>query len=199
MHRAILTCFLLGACAATATAPPAAEPSAPAGIEALVLHPPYAEYFTCSEHYEGQLSGLGDALGADCSIVEGGSTRRGDGARNEDYYGWNKEVLAPFDAIVERVRVNDVVNTPGTMGSTPSAMVVFRRADDVRVTYAHIQAILVREGDSVSAGQPFARVGNNGYARGPHTHIGAWRDETPLQIRWDLRAMAEVRRRQRGS
>ena len=40
------------------------------------------------------------------------------------------------------------------------------------------------------AGQVVARVGNNGYGRSPHIHIGAWKGENPYQIRWDLRSNA---------
>jgi hypothetical protein len=170
-----------------------APPRTEAAIEAVTLFPLYAEYFTCAEHYAGELPSIGDALGSDCSIVNGGSSHRGEGTRNEDYYGWNKPVLTPFDGIVEAVYVNPVVNQPGTMGTSKSSGVTFMRADGVHALYGHVQAITVKPGDHVVAGQPFAVVGNNGYATGPHTHVGAWRNHTPLQIRWDLAAMATLR------
>ena len=37
--------------------------------------------------------------------------------------------------------------------------------------YAHAQAILVKEGDRVSRGQPIARVGSSGRSTGPHLHF----------------------------
>jgi murein DD-endopeptidase MepM/ murein hydrolase activator NlpD len=86
-----------------------------------------------------------------------------------------------------------VVNVPGAMGTSRSSSVTFARSDGVHVMYGHVQDIAVQHGDRVTAGQPFARVGNNGFANGPHSHIGAWRDKTPLQIRWDLAAMATSR------
>jgi hypothetical protein len=162
-------------------------------VDAVTLYPLFAEYYTCAEHYLGQLPGLGDALGADCSIVVDGSNHQGSGERNEDYYGWNKPVLAPFDGVVESVFINPVVNQPGTMGTSRSSSVTFLRSDGVRVLYGHVQDVTVSAGDHVTAGQPFARVGNNGFATGPHTHVGAWRDNTPLQIRWDLAGMAQLR------
>ena len=60
-----------------------------------------------------QLKSLGDALGSDCVIasVTAGPLRRwpafyrDDGRRNEDWYGWNASVLAPFDGIVDSVHI----------------------------------------------------------------------------------------------
>lgn len=37
--------------------------------------------------------------------------------------------------------------------------------------YGHCSALLVNEGDSVSAGQPIALVGETGHATGPHLHF----------------------------
>lgn len=70
----------------------------------------------------------------------------------------------------------------------------YGRADGVRVLYAHVRDVVVRVGDRVRAGQRVARVGNNGPAWFPHTHVGAWRGTTPLQVRFDLRAMGSMSR-----
>ena len=99
-------------------------------------------------------------------------------------------MLAPFDATVAAVRLNPVINEPGRLGRPPASFIVFERADGMRVIYAHVQDVQVAQGDAVRAGQVVARVGNDGYARSPHIHIGAWRGETPYQIRWDLRRVA---------
>jgi murein DD-endopeptidase MepM/ murein hydrolase activator NlpD len=60
------------------------------------------------------------------------------------------------------------------------------------VLVAHVTDVTVRVGDLVDAGAPVAKMGNNGFGRNPHIHVGAWRDETPLQIRFDLRAAANL-------
>lgn len=174
----------------------------PDSIAAVVIHPPLRQHFVCLEHPAGQLTNLGDALGTDCLAValSAGPTGRwpafyrGTGARNEEWYGWNQAVLAPFDGVVDSVHMNSVVNRPGHLGKARASVIVFRRADKVRVLYAHVQAISVAPGDSVRAGQPVARVGNNGPAVMPHTHVAAWRGREPLQIRFDLRAMARLSR-----
>jgi murein DD-endopeptidase MepM/ murein hydrolase activator NlpD len=219
--------ILFGACLALATvhpafaaeapaqtaAPPAAAqvpPRAPAldgsrPIEEVLLHPLFAADYACSEHFEGQLPYLGDALGSDC-MVQGGLTGdessgysrayRTDGRRNEDWYGWREPVLAPIDGKIERLNINPVVNEPGKMGTPPASFIIIAREDGTHVIVAHIAEPVVKVGDSVRAGQRIAVVGNNGFARAPHIHIGAWRDKTPLQVRFDLRAMAALRKKE---
>jgi hypothetical protein len=192
------TIWIAAALFAASAAPAAAQGRAvtPEIIETVTLHALHREYFACGEHRDGELEYLGDALGTDCVIhgglqegVEGGFVRafRTDGSRNEDWYGWNAEVLAPFDATVAAVRENPVTNEPGRLGRPPASFIVFERADGARVIYAHVQDVQVAQGETVRAGQVVARVGNNGYARSPHIHVGAWKGETPYQIRWDLR------------
>ena len=113
-------------------------------------------------------------------------------ARNEDWYGWGAEVLAPLDAAVERVSVNPVTNVPGRHSGGRASVVVFRREDGARVMYGHVAQVEVQPGDLVRVGQRIARVGNNGSCWHPHIHVGAWQEETPLQIRFDLRAMGRL-------
>lgn len=190
--------FMLGT-TAQAAEPDRTEVDATAPIEAVTIHRPYTGFFSCSEHYAGELPYLGDNLGSDCTVIsalapgedeDGWFARpyRTDGKRNEDWYGWGVPVLAPFDGKIEEVHVNPLTNTPGTINPKPASRIVFSRDDGTRVLYAHLADIRVHKGDEVRAGQPVAKVGNNGYARAPHIHIGAWRGKTPLQIRFDLRS-----------
>lgn len=181
----------------TVAAIAAAVSLAPAAETGQVLaHPPVDGSYQCSEHPEGQLPALGDALGTDCIVtelveVEGRTWSRawrGEGLENEDWFGWRESVLAPCDCEVVRVNVNPVVNQPGILGEPPASFVVFRAPDGTHLLYAHVREVEVEAGDRVRRGEPFARIGNNGFGRSPHLHIGAWRDGEPLQIRWDLRA-----------
>jgi murein DD-endopeptidase MepM/ murein hydrolase activator NlpD len=169
-------------------------------IEQIELSPLYRSSFTCTEHFEGQLDYAGDALGTDCLIIGGideegnGFSRvyRTDGRTNADWYGWGADVLAPFDGAVEAVLPNKTVNEPGTLGKPPAGMIRFQRADGTLVVYGHVADVLVKPGDEVKAGQVVAKVGNNGFSRSPHIHVGAYRGDVPLQIRWDLRAMGKL-------
>jgi hypothetical protein len=167
------------------------------GVRAVLAHPLFDGFFTCSEHFAGQFEALGDALGADCMAerleeIDGRffpRTYRGLGHENEDWYGWNQAVLAPCRGEVMRLHINPVTNRPGTAGRPPASSITVHCEDGTHFVYAHIQAPAVAVGDRVTAGQKLARVGNNGYGRVPHIHVGAWIGTTPLQIRWDQTKM----------
>jgi hypothetical protein len=165
-------------------------------IEEVLLHPTHNRFFITGEHPEGQLEHIGDAIGRDTIIVKwvNGWTRmyKNDGQRNEDWYGWRQDVLAPYDGIVESVRENTKVNQPGEHQADKAGCITFLRNDGVRVAYGHVMDVIVNEGDTVKAGQAVAKVGNNGTSWNPHIHIGAWHGQTPLQIRFDLEAMGKL-------
>lgn len=185
-------------CAPTATIKPQAKPT-PLGV--LEIHPIFIDLFTTTEHHDGQLSSLGDALGSDCVIQELVNedertwlrAYKGEGAQNEDWYGWRRPVLAPIDGEVIKLNINPTTNTPGAMTPGIASYLLIKRDDGVHVMLAHVREPSVKVGDKVIAGQQIARMGNNGYSRHPHIHLGAWRDKTPLQLRFDLKALAKLR------
>jgi hypothetical protein len=182
-------------------------------IESVVVHPPVRAPFQCSEHALGAEGHVPDALGSDCVVTRraGGpkgnlnAMYSGDGTRNEDWYGWREPLLAPCDGVVTIVSLNPETTVPGEFGEGRSSAMLFRCGaeadpDAVQVAYIHVREVVVSEGDSVRAGQPVARIGNNGSSYNPHVHIGAFRgelfsdDAVPLQIRMDLAAMGGVDR-----
>lgn len=195
---ATLGAFAFGACA---TPPAARVDTDPSSIDAVVVHPIFDTWFFTNEHWAGQLGELGDALGSDVFVAElveesGRSwlrTYSGDGTRNEDWFGWRREVLAPIAGEVVRVHLNPITNDPGTWTPGMASFVILRGPDGTHVAVAHLQEIRVQEGDRLEAGQPLGLMGNNGNSRHPHIHLGAWRDNRPLQIRFDLAAMAKLR------
>ena len=115
------------------------------------------------------------------------------GLINEEWYGWQESLLAPCDGIVASTSTNPATNEPGILPTReelePASKIVFECPDEVNVVYAHVRNVSVEAGETVKAGIAVAEIGNNGYSTSPHVHIGAWRDETPLQIRFDLRLM----------
>lgn len=164
----------------------------------ILLGPIYKERHFCSEHSATSWD-LGDSLGTDCMIVSGwgqGFPRfyRTNGERNEDWYGWHADVLAPIDGKVVGVFVNGVENTPGTFGKGQASAIQIMTHKNQIVILVHVTNIRVAPGEAVKEGQVIAQVGNSGIADAPHTHVGAYDLETdlPLQIRWDLAKQARL-------
>jgi hypothetical protein len=190
MRHAILVLTLATSSASSAV-------RTPGDIESVLAHPPFASYYVCGEHHQGQLPYLGDDLGTDCMVAElvtvndrtWSRTYVGDGMTNEQWFSWNATLHAPCECEVVKIHLNPVENAPGQLGKPPASSIVFKRADGVHILYAHIQEPVVAVGDKVTYGQPVAKVGNNGYGRNPHVHVGAWRDGKALQLRWDLANM----------
>jgi hypothetical protein len=165
-------------------------------IQSVTLHPIFNRRFVLMEHPERELPYLGNALGCDCMVVRFRDGRislhDGDGTRNEHWHGWQADVLAPFDGVVESVHVCPATNAPGHPSQGQPGSIVFVRDDGIRVLYGHVDQLEVQPGDMVIAGQRVARAGNNGYSWYPHIHVGAWLNEAPLQIRFDLRALGRL-------
>lgn len=169
--------------------------------QTVLIHPPVdasGARFSLStrEHtYRSQLR-LGDQLARDFTLMRVGSDgiprayEPGTaGKENEDWFGWRRDVLAPFDGTVTRVEAPDTANTPGTMNREAQPGLIFFETDEgTTVIYVHVREIEVEEGQRVPTGAVVAKVGNNATSRAPHVHVGAWKDETPLQIQVDLYA-----------
>jgi hypothetical protein len=174
-----------------------APPAPSTEIGQVLAHPLFEQMYVCSEHAAGQLPHPGDDLGQDCMIMsfDEGDTAvfyklyRTDGASNEDWYGWNRPVRSPCDCEVVQVAGNDVTNLPGKPHKSRAAGLVLESSDGTMFALGHLQGIVVAEGATLKRGDRVGFVGNNGYARAPHVHIGAWRGDQALQIRWDQRAI----------
>jgi hypothetical protein len=182
---------------ALATSSASATDHSPSDIEFVLAHSPFDSYYVCGEHHQGELAYLGDDLGTDCMVSKlvtvddrtWARTYEGDGLRNEQWFSWRATLLAPCECEVVKIHLNPVQNEPGKLGQPPASSMVFKRSDGVHILYAHIQEPAVAVGDKVAYGQPVAKVGNNGYGRNPHVHVGAWRDGKAIQLRWDLANM----------
>jgi murein DD-endopeptidase MepM/ murein hydrolase activator NlpD len=84
-------------------------------------------------------------------------------------YHTGVDFLAPTGTSVKAVEAGQVV-TAGWGGSY-GYQVVIRHADGRYSQYAHLSAIAVRAGQSVSTGQRIGRSGATGNATGPHLHF----------------------------
>jgi hypothetical protein len=114
----------------------------------------------------------------DLLVADNGKTCRGDGARCEDFLCFGLSVLAPADGKVIAI-LDGMPDQPiGVLGGMPAGgnQIVIEVKDNGQSQYlflCHLQrgSILVKEGDSVTHGQPLAKVGNSGNTSEPHLHI----------------------------
>jgi len=105
---------------------------------------------------------------------EQGKSYKNEGARNEDYYAFGREILAPADGVVTDVIEGVRDNQPGSMNPYSAVgNAVFVRHRDYEVSvFAHFQqgSIRVKVGDAVKAGQVLGLCGNSGNSSEPHLH-----------------------------
>lgn len=111
----------------------------------------------------------------DILIWNDGGTFQGDGTRNEDYWAWGQEVLAPAAGTVVAAFDELADNTPGSLNpSQPLGNhVAIETADGEYLFLAHLQegSIHVAEDDRVEAGAVIGLTGNSGNSSEPHLHI----------------------------
>lgn len=122
----------------------------------------------------------------DLLIWKDGSTHEGDGSRNEQYYVWGQQVLAPANGKVVEVLNDQPDQKPGVplSQSNPAAFkklhpagnhVVLRTAAGEFIYLAHMQkgSVRVSVGGEVRSGDVLGLVGNSGNTSEPHLHIHA--------------------------
>lgn len=107
-------------------------------------------------------------------VGEDGKTQRGEATRNEDYYAFGREILAPADGTVIEVIEGIRDNTPGSMNpysAVGNCVTIQHREDEVSVL-AHFKqgSIVVKVGDKVKRGQLLGKCGNSGNSSEPHLH-----------------------------
>lgn len=107
-------------------------------------------------------------------VGESGKTKQGDGSRNEDFYAFGREVLAPADGTVIEVIEGVRDNTPGSMNpySAVGNCVVIQHLEGEVSVLAHFKqgSIVVKRGDNVKRGQLLGKCGNSGNSSEPHLH-----------------------------
>lgn len=106
---------------------------------------------------------------------EKGSSFKTNGLKNEDYYAFGKELIAPCDG--EIVLVVDGVkdNNPGEMNPAyvPGNTVIIKTINDEYLFFAHFKqnTIRVAQGQKVKQGDLLGLCGNSGNSTEPHLHF----------------------------
>ena len=104
-----------------------------------------------------------------------GKTHKGDGTKNEDYYAFGQEIVAPAAGTVVYAVDGVHDNKPGEMNRmfVPGNIVVIRHSDGEYSLFAHFKqnSIRVKFGDKVTPGQIIGLCGNSGNSSEPHLHF----------------------------
>ncbi|SED86163.1 Murein DD-endopeptidase MepM and murein hydrolase activator NlpD, contain LysM domain [Rhizobiales bacterium GAS191] len=105
------------------------------------------------------------------------------GARRDPFgMGWalhaGVDLRAEEGSIVRATAAGKIVNAAYTGGY--GNMVEIEHSQGVSTRYGHLSAILVSDGQNVSAGTPIGRVGSTGRSTGPHLHYETRIDNDPV-------------------
>lgn len=105
---------------------------------------------------------------------EGKSFKR-NGKKNEDYYVFGKEIIAPLDGDVVDVLDGVHDNVPGKFNRSEVAgnYIVLKAAENEYLFFAHFKqgSVRVKKGDKVKQGQVLGQCGNSGNSSEPHLHF----------------------------
>ncbi len=108
-------------------------------------------------------------------IDANGKTHKGDGSKNEDYYAFGQEIVAPADGVVSYVVDGVHDNKPGEMNRmfVPGNLIVIKHSESEYSLFAHFKqnSIRVKVGDKVTRGQTLGLCGNSGNSSEAHLHF----------------------------
>lgn len=111
----------------------------------------------------------------DILMVANGTSYEGDPKKNESYFAFGKEIIAPCDARVARVVTGVHDNIP--MELNPQQLtgntVVLETDNGEFILFAHLKdgSIVVEEGQDVRQGELLGQCGNSGNTTEPHLHL----------------------------
>jgi hypothetical protein len=111
----------------------------------------------------------------DILMVANGASYEGDQTKNESYFIFGKEIIAPCDAKVVKVIDRVMDNIPGEVNrvNLTGNTIVLETQRKEYILFGHLKSnsILVQEGDLVKQGQVIAQCGNSGNTTQAHLHL----------------------------
>lgn len=111
----------------------------------------------------------------DILMVKDGSSHTGDSKKNENYFVFGQDIIAPCDAKVVKVITGVYDNIPGEMNREQllGNAIVLETNQKEYVLFAHLKqgSVLVKEGDLLKQGQAMAQCGNSGNSTEAHLHL----------------------------
>ncbi|WP_234998584.1 M23 family metallopeptidase [Salirhabdus sp. Marseille-P4669] len=129
----------------------------------------------------------------DFVIVKDNFSYEGDPTKNESYYAFGMEVLAPGEGKVVSVENEIPDNKPGVETNAQEPLgnhVIIEHEHNEYSVIAHMKqgSVKVEEGDQVNAGDLLGLVGNSGNSSEPHIHYHVadsieWEKATSIRIK----------------
>jgi murein DD-endopeptidase MepM/ murein hydrolase activator NlpD len=106
---------------------------------------------------------------------EKGNSFKTNGKTNEDFYAFNKELLAPCDGTVVSVVDGIKDNQSGVLNPLhiPGNTVIIQNTNNEYLFFAHFKqnSIVVKQGQKIKQGQLLGLCGNSGNSSEPHLHF----------------------------
>ena len=106
---------------------------------------------------------------------ENGKSHNNNGERNEDYFAFEKELIAPCEAEVVLVVDGIKDNKPGELNPiyTPGNTIILKTNNGEYLFFAHFKqnSIVVKQGQKVKKGELLGLCGNSGNSSEPHLHF----------------------------
>ena len=113
----------------------------------------------------GYVLPVNGSIGDSLIIGSGGSMSRSAGGHS------GLDISAPTGTPIRAAAAGTVVVVNGNAGGAYGNYVVIKHSDGIYTLYAHMSAVGVSTGASVSAGQQIGNVGSTGNSSGPHLHF----------------------------
>jgi murein DD-endopeptidase MepM/ murein hydrolase activator NlpD len=114
-----------------------------------------------------------------------GRTHTGDGSSNDQYFCWDRPVIAPADATVVSVKDGVFDNCPGVLNPVVPAgnHVLLDFGNGEHGLFAHLRkdSVQVSEGQQVKAGDLLGVCGNSGNSSEAHLHFHLQDGPVPFQ------------------
>ena len=111
----------------------------------------------------------------DLFMTKDGKTFEGNAKKNENYYVFGKQIIAPCDASVVKVIKGVKDNIPGELNpaQVTGNTVILKTENDEFILFAHFKenSIRVMENQIVKQGDILGLCGNSGNSTEPHLHL----------------------------
>ncbi len=155
------------------------------GVQYFPLYLPFWGEWFVSQGYDGKYTHKGEWGSAVDFVLVDGKNKTYDVLSNscEDFYCYNKPVIAPADGVIAELidYVDD--NEPGKVNSNQNwgNIIIIKHLNNLYTQLSHLKTgtFKVKKGDFVRQGEIVAYCGNSGRSPEPHLHFQV--QATPLQ------------------